>query len=223
MTGAVLAAPWQQSASPPSSGNGVLRWLGGSVDRPLTGHPLELVASLSLEGKHGPGHEIAHGCRRYHVVGLAERADPGRGMDGESGQALRHPRAFAGVDPGSHRHAGRPRDGLNCERGTNGARGGIGDRHDAVTGRVHELAAGMLDPCTAVRVVLAQKLTPPPISQARDGLRKVDPNTRRTARHPWRAANTKPSIDTQLGVPLGSPPPEHYPYLVQRDATPKVG
>jgi hypothetical protein len=29
--------------------------------------------------------------------------------------------------------------------------------------------------------------------------------------------------DTQLGAPLGSPPPEHYPYLVQRDATPKVG
>ena len=26
-----------------------------------------------------------------------------------------------------------------------------------------------------------------------------------------------------LGAPLGSPPPEHHPYLVQRDATPKVG
>jgi hypothetical protein len=29
--------------------------------------------------------------------------------------------------------------------------------------------------------------------------------------------------DTQLGPPLGSPPPEHHPYLVQHDATPKVG
>ena len=29
--------------------------------------------------------------------------------------------------------------------------------------------------------------------------------------------------DTQLGPPRGSPPPEHHPYLVQRDATPKVG
>jgi hypothetical protein len=29
--------------------------------------------------------------------------------------------------------------------------------------------------------------------------------------------------DTQLGAPLGSPPPGHPPYLVQRDATPKVG
>ena len=29
--------------------------------------------------------------------------------------------------------------------------------------------------------------------------------------------------DAQLGSPLGSPPPEHYPCLVQRDATPKVG
>ena len=29
--------------------------------------------------------------------------------------------------------------------------------------------------------------------------------------------------DAQLGAPLGSPPPEHRPYLVQRDATPKDG
>ena len=28
--------------------------------------------------------------------------------------------------------------------------------------------------------------------------------------------------DTQLGPPRGSPPPEHHPYLVQRDAMPKV-
>jgi hypothetical protein len=29
--------------------------------------------------------------------------------------------------------------------------------------------------------------------------------------------------DAQLGSPLGSPPPEHHPYLVQRDARPGLG
>ena len=51
----------------------------------------------------------------------------------------------------------------------------------------------------------------------------MGPNTRRTARRPWRAANTNLQCDTQLRAPLGSPPPGHHPYLVQRDATPKVG
>jgi hypothetical protein len=41
--------------------------VGGSEDRPLTGHARELVAFSRLEGEHGPGHEIAHGCGRYHV------------------------------------------------------------------------------------------------------------------------------------------------------------
>jgi hypothetical protein len=49
------------------------------------------------------------------------------------------------------------------------------------------------------------------------------PDTRRTARHPWRAANTNLPVQYPAGSPLGSPPPEHHPYLVQRDATLKVG
>jgi hypothetical protein len=50
------------------------------------------------------------------------------------------------------------------------------------------------------------------------------PSTRTTARHPWRAANNEPSsVIPSLGAPLGSPPPEHHPFLLQRDATPRVG
>ena len=52
---------------------------------------------------------------------------------------------------------------------------------------------------------------------------RVGIKTRRTARHPWRAASTNLPARCQLGSPLGSPPPEHQPYLVQRDATPRVG
>jgi hypothetical protein len=49
------------------------------------------------------------------------------------------------------------------------------------------------------------------------------PNTRRTARHPWRAASTNLRCNAQLGAPLGSPSPRASPHLVQRDAMPKVG
>ena len=59
--------------------------------------------------------------------------------------------------------------------------------------------------------------------RSRDVTRQPAPHIRRTARHPWRAANTNLQCDTQPGPRRGSPPPEHHPYLVQRDAMPKVG
>jgi hypothetical protein len=55
------------------------------------------------------------------------------------------------------------------------------------------------------------------------GIGERGPDARRTARHPWRAANTNPPMRCSARAPLESPPPEHYPCLVQRDATPKVG
>jgi hypothetical protein len=114
------------------------------------------VTSLGLEGEQGSADEIVHGPRRHDVVGPAERADPCRDVDCEAGHD--QPLAFAGVDAGSHRHAGLSRPSLNSDRGANGARGGVEDREDAVTGRIHEFTPAVSDPCAAVGVVLGQKL-----------------------------------------------------------------
>jgi hypothetical protein len=53
----------------------------------------------------------------------------------------------------------------------------------------------------------------PKIQRGAASLPKVGP-TRRTARHPWRPANTNLPGRYPAGAPLGSPPPEHHPYLV---------
>jgi hypothetical protein len=65
------------------------------------------------------------------------------------------------MDTGAHRQTGCSCDGLDRDRGTNGAPGGVEDREDAVTGRVHEPSAGMIDTYAAVYVVLAQEPAPP--------------------------------------------------------------
>ena len=92
---------------------------------------------------------------------------------------------------------------------------------DAVAGvprRPRRACAPSRPPCNAT-------VRPPQIQRGASQLERAEggPNRRRTARRPWRAASTNLQCDAQLGAPLGSPPPGHHPYLVQRDATPKVG
>jgi hypothetical protein len=91
-------------------------------------------------------------------------------------------------------------------------RSGIGARHRSCFGGQGSSAPGAID-----------------LHETRRGASQPEPTEGWASRHAERPAiRGEPQIrtfqrDVQLGSPVGSPPPEHQPYLVQRDATPRVG
>jgi hypothetical protein len=79
-------------------------------------------------------------------------------------------------------------------------------------------AAGSRVPCNAT--------APPPTSSAslrRRRLRTVSLSTRRTARHPWRAANTNLPLRYPAGAPLGSLPLGMTPTSFNATRRPRLG
>jgi hypothetical protein len=146
----------------------------GAEDHPLTRQAPELFTPSRLEGEHGPEHKIAHGTRRHDLIGSAERADPCRDVDCDTGHVIPQPFALACVDAGSHSHAGFSRQRLYRDRSPNGTGRAVEDRDDAVAGRVHKLSPAGADLSAAVGKVLSQKLAPPPISEPRDGAGRID-------------------------------------------------
>ena len=110
------------------------------------------------------------------------------------------------------RASGNVPRGLSRRTSCRHPRSGIGARHRSCLG--------------------GKAAVPPALSssmQTRHGASQPEPTEGWASRHAERPAiRGEPQLrtfqrDVQLGSPVGSPPPEHQPYLVQRDATPRVG
>jgi hypothetical protein len=127
-----------------------------------------------FEGQHRADHQIANRSGCHDIVGAAKRADPSGDVDGDAGQAIIQPLAFAGMQARSHRDARRLRKRLNRHRGSNGARRTVEDRDDAVAGGVHELSSAAFDLRPAGGVVVSQDLAPPAISQLHRETGRID-------------------------------------------------